>query len=90
VILTGVVVARAGQLSGSLIVTALAGGGAPLVMPAIGAFHLAHPLIALEFVAGAQLARRGYGEAHVAIRAGAKPQVLDYIVTMFRRLRFGL
>ena len=80
---------KAGQLSGSLIVTALA-GVAPLVMPAIGAFHLAHPLIALEFVAGAQLARLEYGEAHVAIRAGAKPEVPDYVVTMFCRLRFGL
>src|SRR6056297_1174072 len=61
---------KAGQLSGSLIVTALS-GVAPLVMPAIRAFHIAHPQIALEFVAGAQLARLEHGEAHVAIRAGA-------------------
>jgi len=80
---------RAGQLSGSLIVTALA-GVAPLVMPAIRDFHLAHPQIALEFVAGAQLARLEHGEAHVAIRAGARPDVPDYVVTLFRRLRFGL
>ncbi|MEQ8366802.1 MAG: LysR family transcriptional regulator [Roseicyclus sp.] len=80
---------KAGQLSGSLIVTALA-GIAPLVMPAIRAFHIAHPQIALEFVAGAQLARLEHGEAHVAIRAGAKPEVPDYVVTLFRRLRFGL
>ncbi len=80
---------KAGQLSGSLIVTALA-GVAPLVMPAVRDFHLAHPRIALEFIAGAQLARLEYGEAHVAIRAGAKPDVPDYVVTLFRRLRFGL
>lgn len=80
---------KAGQLSGSLIVTALA-GVAPLVMPAVRAFHIAHPQIALEFVAGAQLARLEHGEAHVAIRAGAKPEVPDYVVTLFRRLRFGL
>lgn len=80
---------KAGQLSGSLIVTALA-GVAPLVMPAVRAFHLAHPQIALEFVAGAQLARLEHGEAHVAIRAGAKPEVPDYVVTLFRRVRFGL
>jgi len=80
---------KAGQLSGSLIVTALA-GVAPLVMPAMRAFHIAHPQIALEFVAGAQLARLEHGEAHVAIRAGAKPEVPDYVVTLFRRLRFGL
>ncbi|WP_245541123.1 LysR family transcriptional regulator [Yoonia vestfoldensis] len=80
---------KAGQLSGSLIVTALA-GVAPLVMPAIRDFHLAHPQIALEFVAGAQLARLEHGEAHVAVRAGAKPEVPDYVVTLYRRLRFGL
>ena len=80
---------KAGQLSGALIVTALS-GVAPLVMPAIHGFHLAHPQIALEFVAGAQLARLEHGEAHVAIRAGAKPDVPDYVVTLFRRLRFGL
>jgi len=80
---------RAGQLSGSLIVTALA-GVAPLVMPAIREFHIAHPQITLEFAAGAQLARLEHGEAHVAIRAGAKPEVPDYVVTLFRRLRFGL
>ncbi len=80
---------KAGQMSGSLIVTALA-GVAPLVMPAIRDFHLAHPQIALEFVAGAQLARLEHGEAHVAIRAGTKPDVPDYVVSLFRRLRFGL
>jgi DNA-binding transcriptional LysR family regulator len=80
---------KAGQLSGALIVTALA-GVAPLVMPAIRDFHLAHPQIALDFVAGPELARLEHGEAHVAIRAGAKPDVPDYVVTLFRRLRFGL
>ena len=80
---------KAGQLSGALIVTALS-GVAPLVMAALRDFHIAHPQIALEFVAGAQLARLEHGEAHVAIRAGAKPEVPDYVVTLFRRLRFGL
>jgi DNA-binding transcriptional LysR family regulator len=80
---------QAGRLSGSLVVTAL-GGVAPLVMPAVRAFHLAHPEIALEFLAGAQLARLEHGEAHAAIRAGPKPREPDYVVTLFRTLRFGL
>ncbi|SLN73530.1 LysR family transcriptional regulator [Roseisalinus antarcticus] len=80
---------KAGQLSGSLIVTALA-GVAPILMPAIRDFQLAHPRIAMEFVAGAQLARLEYGEAHVAFRAGKKPDVPDYVVTLFRSVRFGL
>lgn len=80
---------KAGQLSGTLVVTALA-GVAPLVMPAIAAFHHSQPQIDLEFVAGAQLARLEHGEAHVAIRAGAKPEEPDYVVTLLRRLCFGL
>jgi len=80
---------QAGRLSGSLVVTALA-GVAPLVMPAVREFHLGHPEIELEFRAGAELARLEHGEAHVAVRAGPEPQQPDYVVTLFRRLRFGL
>lgn len=80
---------RVGQLSGELIVTALA-GFVPLVMPGIRAFHRAHPEIAIEFVAGAKLARLEYGEAHVAFRAGPRPEEPDYVVLPFRRIRFGL
>lgn len=80
---------RVGRLSGELIVTALA-GVAPLVMPGIWAFHRAHPEIAIEFVAGAKLARLEHGEAHVAFRAGPKPAEPDYVVLPFRRIRFGL
>ena len=80
---------RKGQLSGTLIVTALA-GVAPLVLPALQALSGAHPEIKLEFIAGAQLARLEYGEAHVAIRAGAKPNTPDYVVIPFQSIRFGL
>lgn len=80
---------QAGRISGSLVVTALA-GTSPLVAPALRDFHLAHPDIELEFMATAKLARLEHGEAHVAIRAGAKPEVPDYVVTLFRHLRFGL
>lgn len=80
---------RAGQLSGDLVVTALA-GVAPLVMPAIRSFRRAHPQIEIEFAAGASLARLEYGEAHVAFRAGTKPDTPDYVVKLFREVRFGL
>jgi DNA-binding transcriptional LysR family regulator len=80
---------QAGRLSGTLVVTALA-GVAPLVMPAVRDFHRAHPGIGIEFRAGAALARLEHGEAHVAVRAGPMPQEPDYVVTLFRRLRFGL
>jgi DNA-binding transcriptional LysR family regulator len=80
---------RVGQLSGELVVTALA-GVAPLVMPIIKAMNAEHPGIAIEFVADARLARLEYGEAHIAFRAGPKPDEPDYVVLPFRRIRFGL
>lgn len=80
---------RSGQLSGTLVVTALS-GVVPLVMPALREFHLVHPQIELEFAASADLARLEYGEAHVAFRAGPKPDTLDYVVKLFRRICFGL
>lgn len=80
---------KAGQLSGSLVVSALAGVATP-VMPAVRDFILADPQIALEFVARMQLARQEHGAAHVAICVGAKPDMPDDVVILFRRLCFGL
>lgn len=80
---------RSAGLSGTLVVTALS-GIAPLVTPALRDFHIAHPQIKLEFAAGADLARLEHGEAHVAFRAGRKPDTPDYVVTLFRHIRFGL
>lgn len=80
---------RSATLSGNLVVTALS-GIAPLITPALREFHLAHPQIKLEFAASADLARLEHGEAHVAFRAGPKPDTPDYVVALFRRIRFGL
>lgn len=80
---------RSAQLSGTLVVTALS-GIAPLITPALAAFHKAHPQINLEFAASADLARLEHGEAHVAFRAGRKPDTPDYVVKLFQRIRFGL
>jgi DNA-binding transcriptional LysR family regulator len=80
---------KSGELSGALLITSLA-GLAPLVMPSIQNFRAAHPGIKLVFNADDTLARLEYGEAHVAIRAGPRPQEPDYVVLPFRKLRFGL
>lgn len=77
------------QLSGSLKITSLA-GVAPLIVPVIQNFIKAHSEIDLEFIADEQLARLEYGEAHIAIRAGSKPNAPDYVVLPFRTVRFGL
>jgi len=81
--------AQAGQLSGNLVITALA-GFAPLIMPAIRAFHLSHPDIKLKLDTGTELARLEHGEAHIAFRAGPKPDTLDYVVKPFKHVRFGI
>jgi len=78
-----------GKLSGSLLITSLA-GLAPLIMPAIKAFKAEHPDLDIVFNADDALARLEYGEAHVAIRAGSRPQEADYVVQPFLKLRFGL
>jgi DNA-binding transcriptional LysR family regulator len=80
---------RSGQLSGRLVVTALA-GVAPLVLPALRDFHVTHPQIELEFLATSGLARLEHGEAHVAFRAGPKPETPDYVVKLFHRVHFGI
>lgn len=80
---------RKGQLSGELTISAL-GGLAPMVVPALRAFHDAHPAIQIEFVVESRLAKLEYGEAQVAFRAGPKPEEPDYVVLPFRQIRFGL
>lgn len=80
---------RSATLSGNLIVTSLS-GIAPLVTPALRDIHLTHPQIRLEYAASADLARLEHGEAHVAFRAGPKPDTPDYVVSLFRNIRFGL
>lgn len=80
---------QTGQLSGELTITGLI-GVVPLIMPAIKAFHFAHPETPIEFVAGAKLARLEHGEAHVAFRAGPRPEEPDYVVLPFHSFRFGL
>lgn len=61
-----------------------------MIMPAMQRFRAAHPEINLAFSADEAPARLEYGEAHVAIRAGSRPQEPDYVVLPFRKLRFGL
>ena len=80
---------RSETLSGNLIVTALP-GIASLLTPALREFHLAHPQINIEFAASSNLAKLEYGEAHIAFRAGPKPNMPDYVVKLFKRICFGL
>ncbi len=80
---------RNSQFSGDLILTCLS-GFVPLIMPAISQFRTAYPKVTLHVMAENRLACLEYGEAHVALRAGPKPEEADYVVQPFHQLRFAL
>lgn len=81
--------ARSAQISGDLIVTAHE-RTAPLVLPAIKKFQDENPNTVIKFVASAALFKLEYGEAHVAIRSGPKPEQPDNVVQHYLDLKMGL
>lgn len=77
------------QLDGEIILTILA-PFAGLMMTSIADFRAKHPQCAVVVDASEDLARLEYGEAHIALRAGAKPDHPDYVVSSFGRVGFNL
>lgn len=63
---------------------------APFVIQAIARFRAAHPKTSVRYFASGRNYRLEYGEAHVAIRAGQKPVILDNVVQPFFVMRSGL
>ena len=61
-------------VSGELVVTAIT-GIAGLMVPVFAEFQAAHPAVNIRFLTDMRLFRLDYGEAHVAIRAGAQPEL---------------
>ena len=80
---------RGEAVTGDLVVTALS-GLSPLVTPALVDFQRAHPGLVVRFLTGERLFRLEYGEAHVAIRAGAAPDQPDNVVQPFVTINHGL
>ncbi|MEL6960824.1 MAG: LysR family transcriptional regulator [Pseudomonadota bacterium] len=72
-------------VSGDLVVTSLA-ILSPLLTPVLTKFRQEHPDLTVRFLTGERLFRLEYGEAHVAIRAGAAPEQLDNVVQSFGTL----
>ena len=66
-------------MTGELIVTSLPGLSS-LVTPVLAALQAEHPGLRVRYVTDLRLFRLEYGEAHVAIRAGARPQEPDNVV----------
>lgn len=83
--------ARGGQaqIEGEIKLTVLA-PFASMIMPPVVAFRAQNPHCRVKIDASDDLARLEYGEAHIAVRAGSKPEHPDYVVRPFTRVNFGL
>ncbi len=66
-------------MTGELIVTSV-DSISPLLVSVIAEFQEAHPELMVQLITDTRLFRLEYGEAHVAIRAGKKPDDPDNIV----------
>lgn len=87
--LVGRMKGRGDDVSGELVVTSLA-SLAPQVVPVLTAFQKDHPGLIVRYLTGDRLFRLEYGEAHVAIRAGAVPDQPDNVVQPFVSQEVGL
>jgi DNA-binding transcriptional LysR family regulator len=87
--LAGRIKGRGNDVSGDLVVTSLI-DIAPRLAPVLAAFQAEYPEVVVRYLIGERLFRLEYGEAHVAIRAGAVPDQPDNVVQQFEELRMGL
>lgn len=77
------------ELEGEIIVTVLPHFTKMLTAP-IEQFRAKNPNCRVTIIASEDLARLEYGEAHVAIRVGAKPDHLDYVVSDYGSIGLNL
>lgn len=80
---------RGETVQGEFILTAISGLG-DLLVPVIARFQALHPAVSTRFLTDQRIFRLDYGEAHVAIRAGAAPQEPDNVVQPLPALHYGL
>ena len=76
-------------VSGDLVVTTLPVLAEQLA-PVFARFQIAHPEVVLHLRTGLRIFRLEYGEAHVAIRAGGRPQEPDNVVQPLCTYHVGL
>jgi DNA-binding transcriptional LysR family regulator len=73
---------RGDAVSGELVVTSLA-FVSPRLTPTLARFQELYPDVVVRFLTSEEVLRLEYGEAHVALRAGAKPDNPDNVVQPF-------
>ncbi len=87
--LVGRLSGQGGAISGELVVTTVS-GLAGLLAPLLGKFRAANPDLLIRYITDNRLFRLEYGEAHLAIRAGKRPQEPDNVVQPFVHLPMQL
>ncbi|SEK73760.1 transcriptional regulator, LysR family [Roseovarius azorensis] len=87
--LAGRIKGRGNAVSGELVVTSI-GGLSHLLAPVLADFQQEFPTLSVRYLTGDRLFRLEYGEAHVAVRAGAAPDQPDNVVQPFFRNEFAL
>ena len=87
--LAGRIKGRGEGVSGELLVTSLI-NFSPLMVGALASFRATYPEVIVRYLTGARLFRLEYGEAHVALRAGAAPQEPDNVVQPFEQQAVAL
>lgn len=73
---------RGDEVSGELVVTSLAATSTRLT-PTLARFQARYPGLIVRLLTGEEVLRLEYGEAHVAVRAGRKPDNPDNVVQPF-------
>lgn len=76
-------------VAGELTITSIA-GLSDLLVPVLRQFQDQYPLVQVRFLTDMRVFRLDYGEAHVAIRAGAAPEEPDNVVQPLAQIRTGL
>jgi len=77
------------SVGGDLVITAIP-DITDLLVPALAGLQRRHPEICVRLRTDTRLLRLEYGEAHLAIRAGTRPQEPDNVVQRFWTIREGL
>ena len=80
---------KSATVSGDLVVTTLS-GLSPQFTPLLVEFQQLNPEIRISLVANERRLKLEYGEAHVALRAGPKPQEPDNVTQLLCRLPIAL
>jgi DNA-binding transcriptional LysR family regulator len=76
-------------VAGELVVTSIS-GISDLLTPVMVSFQQKYPGVMVRFLTDMRVFRLDYGEAHVAIRAGAGPEEPDNVVQPLSRVRAAL